>query len=291
MAVIDSDPGRRQQAAPVQTVSALLPALPLAPDRPRAVHKPADRVFVPAFEHCRIHGRYQANQQDLRPDGRWVERWHTGCPGCIRDARVGRLLQRAGIPQRFQHRTLEGYQAEQPAQQRALALARRYATQFDEVLAKGTCLVFSGNRGTGKTHLACGIANAIMRCGYSALFASASELIRKVRSTWRKDSPLSEQAALEAFSAIDLLIIDEVGVQYGTEGEQIILFEVINRRYERLKPTIILTNLPLERPQDGQGGVRAMSLADYLGDRAVDRLREGGGRLVVFDWPSWRDRV
>jgi len=257
---------------------------------PGIMYKPAEREFVPHFELCTVHGRYQANQKDTKPDGRWVERWHTGCPLCIQDAKVNKLVQRAGIPPRFQNRTLVGFIVEQQEQQRALAVAKRYANDFPAVLEKGTCLVFSGNRGTGKTHLACGIANEIMRSGYGALFVSAGEIVRKVRATWRKDSQISEDDALNGFAEVDLLIIDEVGVQYGTEGEQIILFEVINRRYERLRPTIILTNLPLERPRE-VGGARAMSLADYLGDRAVDRLREGGGRLVVFDWPSWRDRV
>lgn len=259
--------------------------------RPGSMFKPADREFVPQFERCTTHGRYQTNVKDERPDGRWIERWVAACPQCAKGAQVQRLMQRAGIPPRFQTRTLDGYQVEQPGQHRALALARRYAKQFAEIRAKGTCLVFSGNRGTGKTHLACGIANAVMGDGYSALFVAAGEVVRKVRATWRKDSPITEADAINQFAEIDLLIIDEVGVQYGTEGEQIVLFEVINRRYERLMPTIILTNLPIERPKDGDGRERQMSLADYLGERAVDRLREGGGRLVVFDWPSWRDRV
>ena len=73
----------------------------------------------------------------------------------------------------------------------------------------------------------------------------------------------------------DLLILDEVGVQFGSETEKMILFEIINGRYEQLKPTIVISNL-------------ADALTDYLGERVVDRLREGGGRMLIFDWPSYR---
>ena len=68
-----------------------------------------------------------------------------------------------------------------------------------------------------------------------------------------------------SFIRPDLLILDEVGVQFGSETEKMILFEIINGRYEQLKPTIVI-NSNLRR-----------ALTDYLGERVVDRLREGGG--------------
>ena len=67
------------------------------------------------------------------------------------------------------------------------------------------------------------------------------------------------------------------GAQYGTEGEQVILFDIINRRYQDQMPMILLTN------QSKEG------FKQYLGDRAFDRLREAG-RWVAFDWESHRGR-
>ncbi|MDP0953484.1 hypothetical protein Q6283_29845, partial [Klebsiella pneumoniae] len=66
-----------------------------------------------------------------------------------------------------------------------------------------------------------------------------------------------------------------VGVQYGTDGEQTILFDILDRRYRDMQPTIILTN------QDVKG------LQEYIGERTFDRLREVS-RLVTFDWESYR---
>ena len=57
------------------------------------------------------------------------------------------------------------------------------------------------------------------------------------------------------------------------------VFDVINERYENLRPTIILSNLTTEE-------IRA-----YLGDRVYDRLRENGGKAFVFDWDSYRGKA
>jgi DNA replication protein DnaC len=74
-------------------------------------------------------------------------------------------------------------------------------------------------------------------------------------------------------------VLDEVGVQYGTDAEKQIAFEIINTRYENLRPTIIISNL------------NAAELTTFIGERVMDRLKENGGRLLVFDWPSHRGTV
>ena len=74
----------------------------------------------------------------------------------------------------------------------------------------------------------------------------------------------------------DLLILDEVGVQFGSDAEKLILFEIINTRYQDMKPTILISNLTL------------VELGKYIGERVVDRMREGGGAILSFDWDSYR---
>ncbi|ENO7364325.1 DNA replication protein DnaC, partial [Proteus mirabilis] len=67
----------------------------------------------------------------------------------------------------------------------------------------------------------------------------------------------------------------EIGVQYGTDSERNILFEVINDRYEDLLPTILVSNLPV------------VDLQKMLGERVVDRLLQGG-TVLTFNWPTYR---
>lgn len=261
------------------SISELLARAQLHADQPA----PQAPEFSPVFESCDRHGRFQINLRD----GNGVERWLPGCGACAAESKSSILTNRSGIPERFRDRELSSYQADTPAQSEALKISQSFADTFAAVAAKrGTCLTFFGKPGTGKTHLACGIAHQLIRSGHSALFVNVADAIRAVRATWVRDSKKTEEQVLEGFAAVDLLIIDEVGVQSGTDSEQNTLFEIINRRYAALKPMIILTNLPVRASVAGQ-----RTLRDYLGDRSFDRLREGGGKFVSFDWESYRKRV
>lgn len=73
-----------------------------------------------------------------------------------------------------------------------------------------------------------------------------------------------------------MLILDEVGVQFGSESEKIILFEILNERYLNMKPTILISNL------------NPAALQEYVGERVMDRMRENGGIILKFDWKSHR---
>lgn len=246
--------------------------------------QPANALpFRQLTETCKVHGEYRSNR--LRDDG--VEEWIPNCPRCVAEAATKSLVVRAGIPMRFQDKTFENFNAETPGQQHALEIARIYAETFaDAALRRGTCLTFVGNPGSGKTHLACAIAMHLQRHGHTATFLTVLEAIRKVRASWKSKTSDDEDVVLRQFSSIDLLVLDEVGVQYGTEAEQTTLFEIINRRYQDLRPTILISNLPPDS-EDPQ----ARTLRMYLGARAYDRLREGGGRIIPFDWQSYRGRA
>lgn len=185
-------------------------------------------------------------------------------------------LGRAAIPERFADRRLATYVPSCQQAERALSVAMQYADQFDAALARGTCLIFCGDVGTGKTHLAVGIAHAVLEQGRQAVFTSVLRAARSVKETYSKGSGKTEAQAIRDLVEPDLLILDEVGVQFGTDAEKIILFEIINGRYEAARPTIVISNLAVKE------------LEAYLGARSFDRLREGGGRLVVFDWESFR---
>ena len=71
-------------------------------------------------------------------------------------------------------------------------------------------------------------------------------------------------------------VIDEIGAQKGSEYELGLLHEVIDRRYQLVLPTVVVSNLP------------ANALDQFIGDRALDRLRQNGGQAVGFSWSSMR---
>lgn len=252
----------------------------------------ADRLtrMPPRAETCDQHGEFEARNV-LR--GIW-----TRCPECAIKAREHETAERerrereeanerwqrnlghAGIPVRFKDRSLKSYVAETDGQRRALAFAEAYADSFDDVLATGRSAVFIGKLGTGKTHLAVGIGLRIMRRdGLTVHFSTVMRAIRRIRNTWGGNGEESETAAIDSLTRPDLLILDEVGIQYGSAAEKLTIFDILNERYERRRPTLLLSNLDVD-------GVRA-----HLGDRVFDRLREDGGEVVVFDWESYRGTV
>lgn len=180
----------------------------------------------------------------------------------------------AAIPARFRGRTLASFKAESPEQIKALRVATSYVANWPESCSKGNWLVFSGLPGTGKSHLAIAILQALMPA-HVGRYMTCLELIQNIRATWRKDSIQSETEFLEYLTRLPLLVVDEIGVQYGTESEQHHLFDVLDRRYREMRPTILLTN------QD-KDGFRA-----FVGDRVYDRMTECA-RWVPFTWPSYR---
>ncbi|HHK7933447.1 TPA: ATP-binding protein, partial [Serratia marcescens] len=97
--------------------------------------------------------------------------------------------------------------------------------------------------GTGKNHLALAIAKSVIESHQSpAAFTTALKIAREYKSTWSKTSTRTEDEVIRQFTRPDLLIIDEIGVQFGSEAEKLIMFEIINTRYERMRPTILISN-------------------------------------------------
>lgn len=193
-----------------------------------------------------------------------------------RNRRVVSLFGRSGIPARFANRTFAGYEAKHPGQRMALNVCRAFADGWAEKRAAGTSLVLTGSPGTGKTHLACAIGGHVIREHLGgALFVTVSMMLRAIKETYRKDSPRSEQDVIDELVAQDLLIVDEIGVQVGSEHEKLLMFEVLNGRYQDMRPTILISNLSAE------------DLEAYLGHRVMDRYRECGA-VLAFDWESHR---
>ena len=101
------------------------------------------------------------------------------------------------------------------------------------------------------------------------------EMIREIRATWSRDAKETEQAVIDRFVGYPLLVLDEVGIQHGTEAEKITVFDVIKGRHESRKSTVLISNLNIDE------------VSKYLGNRAMDRLKSAG-TIHVFSWGSYR---
>ena len=181
----------------------------------------------------------------------------------------------AGIPPRFATADLETWAATTPAQVRVRRVLQRFAGNFEQARKLGSNLVFRGEVGSGKTTLACGVVRAVSDRGFSARYVSRiGAYFRQMREAFSGDGQSASK--IEAgLARPDLLVLDEVGVQYGSKAELVMLTELIDERYAHQRPTIVVSNLA------------GAALAELVGERAADRLAENGVELV-FDWPSFR---
>lgn len=206
---------------------------------------------------------------------------------------LAKRWEQALIPSRFAEYTLDTFPLPKvgergaEAARTALAQCRTYLARWSEHRRRGGNLILVGPPGTGKTGLACGVANAIVRThNGTALYQSAYGIVRHQRDTWGRKGK-TETQALQDLLAPDLLLVDEVGVQLGTEAEMNLLFEVLNGRYAERRPALIVSNLPVQAWTDATGNSRP-GLRSFLGQRLWDRLQDDGSAVVRCDWQSLR---
>ena len=194
--------------------------------------------------------------------------------------RLNTLLVNSMLRERFIGKTFENFHPfgkNREKQLRVLSIARDFAGDFLHHRQAGTWLLFMGNVGTGKSHLCAAIINKVIRGGFTALFTKTPRLLREVKDTFHRDSEISQSEIIARMGEIDLLVIDEVGIQFGTDTERMILYEILDLRYEAMRPVILTTNI-----------TDLKSLERLLGERIIDRLFEGESKIVVFEWESHR---
>ncbi|WP_048893975.1 ATP-binding protein [Dehalococcoides mccartyi] len=106
-------------------------------------------------------------------------------------------------------------------------------------------LVFQGETGCGKTHLASAIVNERYRQGKPAMFVVVPEFLDHLRSTFSPESKTSYDQMFDAVKNAKLLVLDDFGEQSSTPWAQEKLYQVINYRYNRRLATVITTRCQL----------------------------------------------
>lgn len=187
--------------------------------------------------------------------------------------KVQQAIGRCGIKKKHLKCSFDNYYTECQQQRHAFNAAQ---TLFNDYRKGGyRSFIFSGLVGTGKNHLACAIANGLLALKKSVVVITVSDLMAQLRNSYNSETKITESQIIKYLSSVDLLILDEVGVQRQNAQEDIMLTQIIDIRYTNDKPTGILTNLANQE------------LIQCLGERNVDRIMENGD-WVAFTWQSYR---
>jgi len=177
--------------------------------------------------------------------------------------------ERHGVTKRYFEAEWDNWIANTPEKIKAITAAK---------MAWSANLLFTGKNGTGKTHLAMCLAKD------GAIYRRLPDIFREVRSSYdiSKYVPsanlslhngVSESEILDNYGECKLLIIDEIGRQKFSDFEMNLLFEIIDRRWNNVLPTTLITNLTVQE------------FEELYSAAILDRLRP---LEVLFNWESMR---
>lgn len=143
-----------------------------------------------------------------------------------------------------------------------LGFCKKYARTFGE---DSRSLLFQGSPGLGKTHLSLAIAREVIDRGYGVIYVSAPAIMTKIEAE-HFDSRDTEKDSEKLVTECDLLILDDLGTEFTSRFGVSALYNIINTRMIRQKPTIISTNLKLTELQE-KYNIRTISRMIGLLDR------------------------
>ena len=255
--------------------------------------------------HCETHGAYEAKRLFPRSTT-WQK-----CPVCESERRaaedreakeaqaasyLAQRLRKSGLQPRMLAASFGNYVCDTPAQIAAHSACKSFADELNPDAGGGLWLI--GPPGTGKTHLGSAMVQHVIRTKrQQACLFSSRQVITMQRASWGNEKggraartladpwdvgdadPLADLRTtadvVEFLADVPLLVLDEIGVGFHSNAEQVQMYDVIDARYQRCRPTVMISNLP------------PAEMKAALGERSFDRLREGA-KVLTCNWPSAR---
>lgn len=209
-------------------------------------------------ETCRCGGRAPFYYWDAEARNQRCPCW----PARRRLTEVKRMFKDADFPERYRWKFQEDFHSVTPdgTPVRIAQDARLYvSTLIDTDREPERGFFLHGPPGTGKTLLSCIMLNElILNRRRPGRFLSLSKYLQQLRDTYSEESDNYGQTwrMIEALGKIPYLVIDDFGVQRGTEWAKEVLYDLVDTRYADKRFTVVTTNQPLgELQQLSQGRI------------------------------------
>jgi DNA replication protein DnaC len=212
----------------------------------------------------------------------------------------------ADVPDKYSRTTFESFSTQYAANpvagrilSGAVQVARRWARQFFPIPferePRPSGLLFTGDTGCGKTHLAVSALKMVLEKGCTGVFRDYRTLLSQVARGWSADAGSDDKRAFRVAVESDVLLIDDLGAQRNMEWAEDIITEIINERYNANKAVIVTTNLAMfprvyNEPSGSGFGRQAKTLGEVIGERAKSRLMEMCTILDLSGVADYRER-
>ena len=230
-------------------------------------------LYVPAYKNCtcpeaiveqekeaelkRIQEEQERQQKEIERQQRLAE---------AEKRKINELFGNSGMSKRAMNCLFKNYHQNEHNEQ-AYKTCGIYAKEFETISGSGrNGLFITGVCGVGKSHLAFAIANYLIKRGHSVIAMTMIDLLLKLKSSFNGGKQ-TEEEILKIYDDCDLLIIDDLGKEKPTEWALQMIYSIIDRRYNDLKPIIITTNFNAEELLKKLGNTS-------IGEAIVDRLFE-----------------
>ena len=140
---------------------------------------------------------------------------------------LNRIFNQSNVNASLRDATVNSYQPQNEHQVQAKKTAIEYVKTFS--VDKPKSLILQGSYGTGKSHIAYAIAKAIKNEGYSVAFMHIPMLMERIKATYNKNAEETTDELVQLLSNIDLLVLDDIGVE-NTEHTLNKLFSIVDNR-------------------------------------------------------------
>lgn len=184
------------------------------------------------------------------------------------------------IPPRYEECTLATFEAFKPSLRGVLEQCLLYCNGYPYLGStdEGLGLLFCGDNGVGKTHLAVAVLRELVsRKGVKGQFWDFHELMREIRNSYDPETKTTELSVLQPVIEADLLLLDDLGAWKMTDWMNDTLFYILNSRYLAKRATLITTNYQdADREEVLQADAlrRKEFLVERIGQRLRSRLME-----------------